>query len=260
MSSWIIAKNLPKKKKVDITSYHDATNVADVPKLYMEYLSSYIYNTKMGEQFNVLDSTGILRNTLRIPPHVRLLKEHVEGATSIPLSTYTPIVSKVKFKEVQKFATDVLLYDSEFNRSVVRVIDRVGIKTVFDIGIHLVKDITGPNLPAFKLYSEQLKEYQKKSKKASLSIYVMSDSYSVVTQFQTYCDPSWKIISLSKIQPNSADEEIIQTMADIQIMTALPAAILDFTRSSDRFIYMMQRNKTGSEFFTEVKGREWSLV
>jgi len=260
MSSWIIAKNLPKKKKVVITNYHDATNVADVPKLYMEYLASYIYNTKMGEQFNVLDSTGILRNTLRVAPHVRLLKEQVEDSTANPVGTYAPVISKLKFKDVQKFASDVLLYDSEFNRSVVRVIERVGIKTVFDIGIHLVKDITGPNLPAFKLYSEQLKEYQKKSKKASLSIYVMSDSYSVVTQFQAYCDPSWKVISLSKTQPATPDEQIIQTMADIQIMSALPSLVLDFSRSTDRYIYMMQRNKNGLEFFAEVKGREWALL
>lgn len=260
MSSWIIAKNLPKKKKVVITNYHDATNVADVPKLYMEYLASYIYNTKMGEQFNVLDSTGILRNTLRVAPHVRLLKEPVEDASANTVGTYAPIISKLKFKDVQKFAADVLFYESDFNRSVVRVIERVGIKTVFDIGIHLVKDITGPNLPAFKLYSEQLKEYQKKSKKASLSIYMMSDSYSVVTQFQAYCDPSWKIISLSKTQPVTPDEQIIQTMADIQIMSALPSLVLDFTRSTDRFIYMMQRNKNGLEYFAEVKGREWSLL
>ena len=260
MSSWIIAKNIPKKKKVLITNYHDATNVADVPKLYMEYLASYIYNTKMGEQFNVLDSTGILRNTLRVAPHVRLLKEPVEGATTTAISTYVPIIGKLKFKDIQKFAADVLLYDSEFNRSVVRVIERVGIKTVFDIGIHLVKDITGPNLPAFKLYSDQLKEYQKKSKKASLAIYVMSDSYSVVTQFQTYCDPSWKVLSLSKTQPQTPDEQITQNMADIQIMSALPATVLDFSRSTDRFIYMMQRNKNGYDFFAEVKGREWSLL
>jgi hypothetical protein len=49
-------------------------------------------------------------------------------------------------------------------------------------------------------------------------------------------------------------------MADIQVMTALPALALDFGRSADRFIYMMQRHRGGLTYFTEIDGLEWNLI
>jgi hypothetical protein len=260
MSSWIVGRTVPAKKKVIITNYYDATASSDTISLYLEYLSAYIYSQKMGEVCNIWDPNAILKNTLRQHPQVKFLKEKSEEASATPVSVFSSLVSKMKMKDLQKIATDLLVYDTDFNRTVVNLIQRAGIKTVFDIGIHLVKDISGPNLPAFKMYSELLKEYQKKTKKEILSIYIMADSYSVVTQFQSYCDPSWKIMSLCKIPVIDAETQFVQTMADIQIMTAIPALALDFSRPADRFIYLMQRTKGGLTYFKEVKNVEWNLI
>jgi hypothetical protein len=49
-------------------------------------------------------------------------------------------------------------------------------------------------------------------------------------------------------------------MAEVQIMSILPALILDFTESVDRFIYMMHRNMKGVDYFNEINGLEWSLI
>lgn len=259
MSSWIIARNIQPKKKATSVKYYDITVSPDIISLYLNYLSTYIYSLKMGEPFNIWEPAGVIQNTLRHLPQVKFLKEIPQDGTLIKESSYQPFASSIKFKEIQKIAADILLYDQSFNRAVVNVIDKAGIKSIFDIGIHLIRDISGPNLAAFKIYSEILKEYQKKSKKDTLSIYVMADNYNVVTQFQTYCDPSWKLVSLSKTPATNSDDIFIQKMADIQIMTAVPALALDFTRSDDRYIYLMQRYKGGLTFFKEVKDRTWNL-
>lgn len=261
MSSWIIARNVaPRKKTATVSKYFDASNISDMPGLYLNYLAAYIYSQKMGEPCSVWDPVSILRNTLRAHPQVRFLKEVTEEQSSMPVDTFRTIVSPVKFKDVQKIAADVIFYDQAFNREVVNVIQKAGIKSTFDIGIHLVRDVTGPNLAAFKMYSDILKAFQKKSKKNTLSVYIMADHYSVITQFQPYCDPSWTIVSLSKSPAVGADNEFIHLMADIQIMTALPALALDFDRSADRFIYLMQRYRGGLTYFTEVDGLEWNLI
>lgn len=261
MSSWIIARNVaPRKKAVIAATYHNASNISDMPSLYMEYLAAHIYSQKMGEPCTVWDPTSILRNTLRIPPQTKFLKETTDEQSVLGLNIYKPFVTGLKFKEVQKIAADLIFYDPAFNREVVNTINKAGIKSTFDIGIHLVRDPSGPNLSAFKTYSELLKAFQKKSKKTNLNIYIMADNYSVITQFQPYCDPSWKIVSLSKVAPVGEDNELIQLMADIQIMAALPALALDFSRSSDRFIYLMQRYRGGLTYFTEVNGVEWNLI
>lgn len=261
MSSWIIARNVaPRKKVIRPPKYFDASNVSDMPNLYLNYLAAYIYSQKMGEPCSVWDSRSILRNTLRPHPQVKFLKELVEDQDSMSADTFRPIVSSVKFKDVQKMASDLIFYDQVFNREVVNVIQRAGIKSSFDIGIHLVRDVSGPDLAAFKAYSELLKAFQKKNKKPTLSIYIMADYYSVITQFQQYCEPSWTIVSLSKSPAVGADNEFIHLMADIQIMTALPALALDFERSADRFIYLMQRQRGGLSYFAEIKGAEWNLI
>ena len=87
----------------------------------------------------------------------------------------------------------------------------------------------------------------------------MSDSYSEVSHFQTYCDPSWKITSLSKNPAKDSDGAFIQRMADMQIMTAVPNLILDFERSEDRFIYLMQRNAK-LNYFVEINDEPWNLL
>lgn len=261
MSSWIIARNVASRKKTIPVKYYDLSISPDMISLYLDYLSAYIYSQKMGEQCYVWDPTRALENTLRQQPQVKFLKSLPEEEMRIisPESLYKSFVSTMKFKDIQKTAGDILFYDIAFNQAVVNMINKAGIKNMFDIGIHLVKDITGPNLVSFKMYSELIKEYQKKIKKDNLLVYIMADNYTVVSQFQAYCDPSWKTVSLSKTPAMNSDDMFIQQMADIQIMTAVPALALDFSRPADRYIYLMQRYKGGLTFFKEVKDRSWNL-
>jgi hypothetical protein len=91
-----------------------------------------------------------------------------------------------------------------------------------------------------------------------LNIYVMADSYNSVLEFQKLCDPSWKLTSMSKNPPRDSTENFIQVLAEVQIMTALPALILDFNRHVDRFFYLMRRNEK-LDYFVELTSKEWNL-
>ena len=260
MSSWIVARNFASKKKEVQVNYFDVSNTTDMLQLYMDYLAMYIYSKKIGEPCSIFDPSNVLKNTLRVHPQIKYLKDIPEVSTQLSLESCKSFVETMKFKEIQKIAADILYYTPNFNREVIQVITKAGIKSIFDIGITLVKDITGPNLPAFKFYSEQLKAFQKKMKKDTLNIYIMADSYSIVSQFQAYCDPSWKLTSLSKTVPVSPNDEFIQNMADVQIMSAISSLILDFSRPADKYIYLMQRSKDGMTFFMEAKSSEWKLM
>lgn len=258
MSSWIIAKNRQIKKKAVITKYHDTSSSQDVFSVYLDLLASYAYSQKMGETCNVWDVSGLVKSTLKNNPQVKVLKEKPE-ADPMPLSEYTSLVSPIQFKDIQKMASSLISYEQSLNQTVVRFLEKSGIKAMFDIGIHLLKDPAGPDLALMKQYVALIKAYQVKAKKEILNVYVMSDNYSVVQHFQTYCDPSWKITSLSKTPLKVTDDAFIQAMAEVQIMTALPALILDFDRTVDKFIYLMQRNPKMA-YFTELNGEIWKLL
>jgi hypothetical protein len=122
--------------------------------------------------------------------------------------------------------------------------------------IHLVTDASGVNIP---FYLSTVKEFQKRSKKATLNLYIMTDSYANVTAFQAVADPSWKLTSLSKFPPTDAASALFQQLAEVQIFAVASAAILDFQYSLDRFIYVMQRNPKGFEFFKELNNSEWLI-
>lgn len=258
MSSWIIAKNRQQKAKVVITKYHDTSSSEDVFCKYLELLASYVYSQKMGETCNVWDPSGLVKNTLKANPQVKLLKEKPE-VNALGLTEYKSIVSSIPFKDIQKMASNLISYDQGLNQTIVRFLEKSGIRSIFDIGIQLLKDPAGPDLALMKQYVSLIKAYQVKTKKENLSIYVMSDNYSVVQHFQTYCEPSWKITSLSKNPVKVTDDVFIKEMAEVQIMTALPGLILDFDRPVDRFIYLMQRNPKLT-YFTELNGEVWKLL
>lgn len=259
MSSWIIAKHRQTKKKPSVTKYHDTASSPDVFSMYMSFIGSYVYSQKMGESCNVWDDNGLLKSTLKVNPQVKFLKDKPEEATVLGDKDYTGFVSQMKFKEIQKIAGSIISYDQTLNQSVIRFLDKAGVRAMFDIGIQLVRDPAGPNLAQLKKYAASIKAYQAKAKKDTLAVYIMSDSYAAVSHFQTYCDPSWKITALCKNPPKDSDSAFIQAMAEVQIMTAVPALVLDFDRPVDRFIYLMQRNQR-LDYFVEMNGKDWTLL
>jgi hypothetical protein len=254
MSSWIIAKNKQRKKVTVITKYHDTSLSGDVFNMYLDYLGAYCYSQKMGETCNVWDSNGLIKESLKLTPQVRLLKEKPE-TEPLSVTEYKTLTDKLTFKEIQKIAASLIIYDDSLNRSVIKVLDTLGIKKIFDMGIQLV---TGANEDLLKRFVGLVRVYQAKSKKEKLDIYVMADSYNSVLEFQKLCDPSWKITSLSKNSPRNSSENFIQVLAEVQIMTALSALILDFNRPVDKFIYLMRRNEK-LDYFVELTSTEWIL-
>jgi len=254
MSSWIIAKNKQRKKVTVITKYHDTSLSGDVFSMYLDYIGAYCYSSRLGETCNIWDSNGLIKESLKLTPQVRLLKEKPE-IEPLTVDEYKSITNKLLFKDIQKIAASLIVYDDALNRSVIKALDKIGIKTIFDIGIQIV---TGGDEILLKRFAALVKAFQVKSKKEKLNIYVMADSYNSVLEFQKSCDPSWKLTSLSKNPPRDSTENFIQVLAEVQIMTALPALILDYNRPVNKFIYLMRRNEK-LDYFVEMNSTEWNL-
>ena len=251
MSSWIRSKSLPAKHKVTpVAVYHDTSSSTNVISMYMDVLASYIYNQKLGEFCTVWDPIAVLTASLKSNPQVKLLKVKPEEPAT-PTTIYVSTVSSMKLVDIQKYASTLFQYTSSFTTSINHILEKASIKSTFDMGIHLSET----NLAT---YVDLIKAYQLKSKKTTMAIYVMADSYSTVTAFQKLGSPSWTVVSLSKT-PNT-NSQFLQTMAEVQIMSVLPALILDFSNDVDRFIYVMRPNKTQLDYFREVNGTPWHLL
>jgi hypothetical protein len=257
MSSWNRAVRTFAKPKVSLPFYYDLTTTSSITDTFLNLLGAFVYSQRQNERCVVYDPNNLIAQSLRYNPQLKLMSEIPENTGRLSLETCVNVVSNVKFTDVQKAAVTLFQYLPDFNRSILQVLEQASIKTAFDLGVHIIPDATKENI-AF--YVNTIKDYQKKTKKANLSIYVMADSYKQVTDFQLVCDPSWKLTSLSKFPVKDMSSQAFRELAEIQIFAVLPAAILNFDYPVDRFIYIMQRNVKGYDYFKEESGKTWSLV
>jgi hypothetical protein len=249
------AKSAPIRKQVVVSKYHNTAYSGDIPSIYLDFIATYSYTKKTGEACNVWDSSGIIKSTLAYNPEVRLLKEQPEHNNLFNTTDSYKITNGMNLSEIRELASKIIRYDNGFNQGVIKVLEKASIKSIFDIGIHL----TSMNVANLSKYIDLIKEYQKKSKKSTLSIYIMANYNNQLTSFKNLADPTWKITSLTKNIPLDGAEAVLNMMAEVQIMTVLPALILDFYLPIDRFIYMMHRNIKEVGYFKEINNIEWSI-
>jgi hypothetical protein len=239
---------------MNIPFYYDLTNTTTISDTYLSLLGAFIYSQKQNEPCTVYDPIQLISQSLRYNPQLRLLTNVPENTNELSVNSCVNLVSSVKFTDIQKASANLFQYMPDFNRSILQVLEQASIKTSFDIGVHVVP---GANL---QFYADIIKDYQKKSKKATLAVYVMAESYSLVLQLQSLCDPSWKLTSLSKIPAKDGTTQAFRELAEVQIFAITPAAVLNFSYALDRFIYIMNRSPKGYEYFREVNGAPWSLT
>lgn len=256
MSSWIRNAKVYAKPKQVVPFYYDISNTVEISRTFLELLGAAIYSRKQNEKCIIYDPNEFLSIALMYNPNIKLIKVAPENTSAISIKSLKDITATMKFSEIKAYAADIFKYQSVFNNSILNVLKTASIKSTFDMVIHLVTDASGVNIP---YYISTIKEYQKKTKKLTLNLYIMTNSYANVAAFQAIADPSWNLTSLSKFPPTDAASALFQQLAEVQIFALAPAAILDFKYPLDRFIYVMHRNTKGYDFFRELNGLDWVI-
>lgn len=237
--------------------YYDITQSKNIASTFLELLGAFIYSRKQNENCTIYDPNGLINDTLRYNPGIKMIKEVPENTIQINLASLINTSKTMKFPEIQQHASSIFQYMPAFNSSILQVIQKASIRAVFDIALHLTANESGNVDLAY--YINVVRDYQKRVKKANLSIYIMADSFQLVTQFQKAGDNGWNVVSLSKFPVANGSDLLFREMAEVQIFAVVPAAVLDFSHSIDRFIFLMQRNPKGYAYMREVKNREWAI-
>jgi len=257
MSSWGRGIKVYAKPKVTSVKFYDISNTSEIAQTFLELLISYIYARRLNEKCIIYDPNDFLSSSIRYNPQVKLLTTLPDESTPIQLSSMTSLITPLKFAELRSYAADLFQYLPAFNQPILQVLQKASIRAPFDIAVHLETDASGVILP---FYINAVKEYQKRVKKASLTVYVMADKFNSVTQFQKDGDASWTVTALSRFPATDAASAVFQQLAEVQIFAIAPAVVLNFSNTIDRFMYIMQRNPKGYDFFKELNGKPFSLV
>lgn len=262
MSSWIgSTRSFAKKKVLENVEYFlvstdDSTYTIDT---LLSSFAAFFYGSKMGNRTFFLDSTNLLLSLFVNNPQCNYLKELPESAfQQNPASLFNSLAIKPKFSDLQRSAAGYFLYEQSMNVLLVQTLEKAGIRSLFDMAIHLRCDLSGTQIPN---YVKEVRAYQTRTKKKNLSIYVMAESIDLIKQFGRLGDPSWKLSSMTKAPTNDNRIKLIQTLAEVKILTSQPALILDYNDPVDRFITLMHRGgPNGPEFLKLMSDQEWFLV
>lgn len=257
MSSWMNRSANTQKRQIRVPNYSEfsITN-GDIYQSMIDLLAVYIFNQKMGERSYIYDSLNFLSNFINQNPQLQILKELPDKASKINVNDTRGVISNLKFLEVQRNAGSLFVYRPDFNGAVLDTLQKNGIRSIFDIGVHLVPDASG----SFVNQIQFIHAYQQKTKKPSLTVFLASNNPSHIQAFTRLADPTWKISHVHKVLPKTADEHFIARMAEVQVLTTTPALILDYEQSFSRFVHLMHRNMRDIEYLKTVTPRSWSLI
>ncbi len=241
-----------KKDIKPVSIYHDTTNSRSLMAIYMDFFAAYIHNQKNGESSTIWDPNGLIKLTFKSNPQLIFLKEKPE-ANALSVSDYNNTIKPLTMTEIKRLISKVMVFNSGFSNSINQAYNKASINIKFDLGIHIPFDTN------ISLYVDLIKAYQLKSKKATLSIYVMATSYDIVKELIKLGDPSWNVVSMSKIQAKEG-EFFFNMMAEVKLMSTISSLILDFSQDLDRYLYMTHENQRGLDYFKEVNDSQWFLI
>ena len=261
MSSWIgSTRSFAKKKTLENVEYFLVSpSPRSITTTLLDAFTAFVYNTRMGNRTYYVDQSNLLLSLFENNQQCNYLKELPEsGFQQDSSSMFKSLSIKPKFSDIQKLAAGFFLYELSMNRMLTQTVEKAGIRSLFDIGVHLHCDLSGTEIAN---YVKEVRAYQAKTKKKTLNIYVMTANIDHVKMFGRLGDPTWKVNAMSKIPSSDPQILLMQELAEIKILTAQPALILDYNDSTDRFIILMHRGgPTGPEFLKLMSSQEWYLV
>lgn len=257
MSSWIrhAKGKVSTKLNARPVFYGDTSSQQELTAIFLDVLGCYIYSQRFGEITRIYDPTNLVKSALVYNPQLSLLSERPKDGALLSQTSILDILKAMTFSDIKKYATGLLIYNPTFQKYIKEILEKAFIRSAFDFGIQLT-NVSGND---FQAYTNVISEYQKKSRKQSLSIYVKTNSPSEFQEFQKVCNSSWKLTTLGNLVPKNLLEKEMTQLSEIQIFAIVPAAILDLRSNFGKYAYLMHRNPKGYEFFTDLNNTPWSL-
>lgn len=258
MSSWI---QQPLSKGIPADSLYCSTSTSGYGFNFFNFFMCYLYARNQNKVLYLKDT----KNNLTDSFHLIL-----DTFQELPGITYTlkngMTVQQLYGNELKKFCIQL---DEDFLKMEAKRIFKLqpSIQTKinvlkkglssFDLGVHVRTGdkITTKEMAKIPLeyYFKQIAEFQAASGKKKISIYLMTDSATVIAQFKKKADPTWVIVSIPSPITNQDGhfqnqfnsypigmkmEAYIHFLTEIQILQTCPTVLCTFSSNIGRFLYL----------------------
>jgi hypothetical protein len=256
MTSWLgrsAFKPVPKKD-----SFMFETEATGFCLQFNQYLYSALYAKSQGHRLYVNDTTNavsirypLIQNTFAPVADlsdVQFRDSQLLTATSLKnrVQPMREFLARVTPETLRAAAGGILAW----NKDLVEKIQPLIVTAKIDVGVHMRTNLLKP-VPVEK-YLQEVRNYQDKTKKKTLNVFLMSDSPELLQDFTKKKHPSWAIYTVrapltagghKQIDFNAAPNRLrmdsyLAFLAELYSMQRAPHVICNFGSNVGRFLYL----------------------
>ena len=194
-----------------------------------------IYQQRNAEPFYCVDTQGFFQRLLKANPTLHYLKEIPPTGTRLDTVADTaPVVSLLSLTSLRRAASALLQYNPQTNAEIASVLTNYGLaRETFDVGI--VLDVEG----CVPRVVEQLTMLQARLDKATLKVYVSTESIDLLREFAQKGHPSWSYLSLYREDaPTDAEFVFWRRLADLKLLQSQETLVLRLSSALGKLVYL----------------------
>ena len=259
MTSWLRVQRKANTSEREKAYTFDVTNTEGFCSQFNNYLYSYATAVNNGRNLYVFDKTNAISPTFPLLKSTFISPDEVKFSdTSMPLfpkltsgQTY-PITKNMPFATLKAYSKKLFEVRPEILAECNKLLDSYPLPENYDVGVHIRSGdkVTKREIP-IERYIAALKLFQKTSGLDEMSIFVMTDSYSLFESLRLGADPSWTLYTLdSRDQTGYNNAEFrqlplknrqasyIKFLSELLIMRGINTVICTLSSNVGRWLYV----------------------
>jgi hypothetical protein len=255
MTSWANMKTVSLKKKEPVRNFFSSEE--DYATATLKFLYTYVYLQRNADPFFVYDQQGYFQPLLKTSPTIHYIKETGQGTNYADnINSFDPVFKTINLQSFRRTIASVYQYNPFVLSQIESIVSTSGLrKQVYDVGI--VLDISG----CVPTVINGLKQFQKRTGKKTLSIFVMTQDMNLLREFATKGDVSWSYVSLMRTNPPKDKEYLLyKTLAELQIMRDIEQLALRFSSPLGKLLYLTSTKVLTESQVIRVDNSSWKLL
>ena len=260
MTSWIkhnIVK--PIGQAVEKSSFLFETTDAGFCSQFNNYLYAVLYARSEKTPLYVNDSINavsirypLIQNTFVKMADVNFTDIQITTATNLKkrIPQMRTFLNRVELGDTAK---DILTWNPTILKDINNILDDTNIPNTFDVGVNIRSGDMAleTKLVPVNTYIEAVRDFQKKSKKDTLDVFLMTDSANSLEEFKKKKDPSWNIFILkypvdmtghtqrdfNALPTKQRKDAYLDFVTELFIMQQIPYIVCTFSSNVGRFLH-----------------------
>ena len=258
MSSWANLRSAPTKKKELTVRYFFSPSSDDYASSTLAFLYSLVFTQKSAEPFYAQDTYGYFQPLLKVNPVIHYLKEVPTSGTNLYDDLYqvAPVLNQTSFINLKRTIKSMYEFNPETSARIEAFLANFGvIRQKYDVG--LVLEDTNDVTAAFT----GLKQFQKRTGKKNLNVFVATNDMNLLRQFAMGGDPSWSYMSMMRNNaPTDKNYKLMKTLCEITLLKNIEFLAVKLSSPIGKLLFLTSEQVNTEGQVVSLDNAGWKVL